>query len=157
MGLGAVLGVLTCLWGAATADLSPLHNQFCRLLTQSPFETLLCFFLGGCSNNSAIACARQQKIVTSTARVVGTILRFFPGWCSNNGKDLDTCKPLIDHFRYSCRNYVFVGSAGAYAANDVEPMHLEGDKRKSSAGHVAVEKYLEEQRMPYTVFQPLCE
>ena len=27
-----------------------------------------------------------------------------------------------------------VGSAGAYAANSVEPMHVEGDKRKSSAG-----------------------
>lgn len=55
------------------------------------------------------------------------------------------------------KNYVFVGSAGAYAANDVEPMHVEGDKRKSSAGHVKVEAYLEEQGLPYTVFQPLCE
>ena len=32
------------------------------------------------------------------------------------------------------KHYVFVGSAGAYAANSVEPMHVEGDKRKSSAG-----------------------
>ncbi len=53
------------------------------------------------------------------------------------------------------KNYVFVGSAGAYAADDVQPMHVEGDKRKAKAGHVAVEKYLEEQAMPYTVFQPL--
>ncbi|GAB4816663.1 hypothetical protein N2152v2_003709 [Parachlorella kessleri] len=73
----------------------------------------------------------------------------------NNGKDLDTCRPLVDHYRGSVRNFVFVGSAGAYSANDVEPMHVEGDKRKSSAGHVAVEHYLEEQRLPYTVFQPL--
>lgn len=73
----------------------------------------------------------------------------------NNGKDLDTCKPLIDHFKGKVKHYVFVGSAGAYAANDVEPMHVEGDKRKASAGHVAVEQYLEEQGLPYTVFQPL--
>lgn len=32
------------------------------------------------------------------------------------------------------KHYVFVSSAGAYAANSVEPMHVEGDKRKASAG-----------------------
>jgi len=73
----------------------------------------------------------------------------------NNGKDLDACKPLIDHFKGKVKHYVFVGSAGAYVANDVEPMHVEGDKRKASAGHVAVENYLVEQGLPYTVFQPL--
>lgn len=73
----------------------------------------------------------------------------------NNGKDLENCKPLIDHFKGKVKHYVFVGSAGAYAANSVEPMHVEGDKRKASAGHVAVEGYLEEQDLPYTVFQPL--
>ena len=40
---------------------------------------------------------------------------------------------------------MFVGSAGAYKDKDVEPMHFEGDERKSSAGHVAVEKHLAEQ------------
>lgn len=73
----------------------------------------------------------------------------------NNGKDLDACKPLIDNFKGKVSHYVFVGSAGAYTANAVEPMHVEGDARKSSAGHVAVEKYLEQERLPYTVFQPL--
>lgn len=41
------------------------------------------------------------------------------------------------------KHYVFVGSAGAYAADSVEPMHVEGDKRKASAGalsSVLVEK-----------------
>ena len=121
------------------------------------------------------------------------------------------------------KHYVFVGSAGAYEANKVEPMHVEGDKRKASAGaralpprrcgsrqpaclqrgraggcacpaerppcagsrawaapaghppachathpahtcalcalcgttgHVAVEQYLQQQFLPYTVFQP---
>lgn len=32
------------------------------------------------------------------------------------------------------KHYVFVGSAGAYEASSVEPMHVEGDKRKPSAG-----------------------
>ena len=39
-------------------------------------------------------------------------------------------------------HYVFVSSAGAYTYNDIEPMHVEGDPRKASAGHVVVEKYL---------------
>jgi hypothetical protein len=33
-----------------------------------------------------------------------------------------------------CKHYVFVSSAGAYNANKIEPMHFEGDERKSSAG-----------------------
>lgn len=49
---------------------------------------------------------------------------------------------------------MFVASAGAYVANEIEPLHLEGDKRKSSAGHVKVEQYLETSGAPYTVFQP---
>ena len=53
------------------------------------------------------------------------------------------------------KHYVFVSSAGAYKANSVEPMHFEGDERKASAGHVEVEQYLEQQDVPYTVFQPL--
>ena len=73
----------------------------------------------------------------------------------NNGKDMDACKPLIDHFKGKVSHYVFVGSAGAYVANSVEPMHVEGDERKAKAGHVAVENYLVEQDMPFTVFQPL--
>lgn len=41
------------------------------------------------------------------------------------------------------KHYVFVGSAGAYKADSIEPCHFEGDTRKSSAGHVQVEDYLE--------------
>jgi len=33
-----------------------------------------------------------------------------------------------------CRHYVFVASAGAYKASNIEPMHVEGDERKASAG-----------------------
>ena len=73
----------------------------------------------------------------------------------NNGKDMDACKPLIDHFKGKVSHYVFVGSAGAYNANSTEPMHVEGDARKAKAGHVQVENYLVEQNMPFTVFQPL--
>ncbi|KAF5834516.1 hypothetical protein DUNSADRAFT_8767 [Dunaliella salina] len=73
----------------------------------------------------------------------------------NNGKDLESCKPLIDQHMGKAKHYVFVGSAGAYNANSIEPCHYEGDARKASAGHVEVEKYLELINMPYTVFQPL--
>lgn len=52
------------------------------------------------------------------------------------------------------KNFVFVGSAGAYDANSIEPLHVEGDKRKAKAGHVEVEKYLESESVPFTVFQP---
>ena len=45
-------------------------------------------------------------------------------------------------------HYAFVASAGAYKPNKVEPALTESDARKDSAGHVAVEKYLEEQVMP---------
>ena len=34
------------------------------------------------------------------------------------------------------QHYMFVSSAGAYNANSVEPMHVEGDPRKSSAGEI---------------------
>jgi len=37
----------------------------------------------------------------------------------------------------------------------MEPMHVEGDSRKSSAGHVEVEGYLKSADIPYTIFQPL--
>ena len=49
---------------------------------------------------------------------------------------------------------MFVGSAGAYNANSIEPMHVEGDARKASAGHVAVENYLADSGLDFTVFQP---
>jgi nucleoside-diphosphate-sugar epimerase len=72
----------------------------------------------------------------------------------NNGKALDVCKPAIDKYKGKVKHYAFVASAGAYKADDIEPMLVEGDERKASAGHVEVEKYLEEQDLPYTVFQP---
>jgi len=42
------------------------------------------------------------------------------------------------------KHYVFVSSAGAYKADATEPMHVEGDARKASAGHVAVEAYIDQ-------------
>ena len=59
-----------------------------------------------------------------------------------------------EHEQEQGSHFVFVGSAGAYNANSVEPMHVEGDARKSSAGHVAVENHLAESGVDYTVFQP---
>lgn len=73
----------------------------------------------------------------------------------NNGKDLDSCKPLIDHYKGEIFQHIFVASAGAYKLSSIEPGHWEGDARKSSAGHVEVENYLKSQQIPSTVFQPL--
>ena len=53
------------------------------------------------------------------------------------------------------QHYVFVGSAGAYKADSIEPMHMEGDERKAKASHVGVENYLAEIGAPFTVFHPL--
>jgi hypothetical protein len=48
-----------------------------------------------------------------------------------------------------CKHYVFVASAGAYKADNIEPMHFEGDERKSSAGalmHGSREKQHQQQQ-----------
>lgn len=50
-------------------------------------------------------------------------------------------------------HYVFVASAGAYVPDGIHAGLKEGDERKAKAGHVAVEKYLESEGLPYTVFQ----
>ena len=52
------------------------------------------------------------------------------------------------------QHYVFVASAGAYVPDGLHAGHMEGDRRKSSAGHVSVENYLKEEGLPFTVFQP---
>lgn len=44
------------------------------------------------------------------------------------------CCALFRYRQGMCRHYVFVSSAGAYKANNIEPMHFEGDERKASAG-----------------------
>jgi len=72
----------------------------------------------------------------------------------NNGKDLDTCRPAIDTFKGRVKHYVFVSSAGMYKPDPIEPMHVEGDALKESAGHYAVEQYLKEEQLPYTIFRP---
>ena len=73
----------------------------------------------------------------------------------NNGKDMDNCKPLIDTFNGKVSQYVFVASAGAYKADSIEPMHVEGDARNLTKAHGQVEVYLKEQKVPFTVVQPL--
>lgn len=72
----------------------------------------------------------------------------------NNGKDMESCKQLIDTYTHTTKHYVFVASAGAYKANSIEPCVVEGDARKSSAGHVEVENYLVSKKANFTIFQP---
>lgn len=70
----------------------------------------------------------------------------------NNGKDIDTCRPLIDAYRGKVQHYVFVSSAGMYKADAGQPMSLEGDKR-AEKDHFYVEEYLKQVKMPYTIFR----
>lgn len=76
----------------------------------------------------------------------------------NNGKDIAACSALIEAAEASgsqIKHYCFVGSAGAYADNYVEPQLFEGMTRKPKAPHFGVEAKLEASKLPYTVFQPL--
>lgn len=89
------------------------------------------------------------------ADVIGGLAGKFDVVYDNNGKDLDTCKPLIDAFQGSVKNFVFVSSAGMYKPDNIEPCAVEDSERKSSAGHYGVEEYLAESGAPYTIFRPL--
>ncbi|MED6156584.1 Chloroplast stem-loop binding protein of 41 kDa a, chloroplastic [Stylosanthes scabra] len=72
----------------------------------------------------------------------------------NNGKDLETVRPVIDWAKSSgAKQFLFISSAGIYKTTD-EPPHVEGDTVKADAGHVAVEKYLEESFSNWASFRP---
>jgi len=72
----------------------------------------------------------------------------------NNGKDLENCQPLIDRYGPTCQQYCFVSSAGMCKDNAIEPMVFEDTPCKDK-GHFFVEQYLQEQKVPFTVFRPL--
>ncbi|KAI9119226.1 hypothetical protein K1719_009901 [Acacia pycnantha] len=72
----------------------------------------------------------------------------------NNGKDLDAVRPVIDWAKSSgTKQFLFISSAGIYKTTD-EPPHVEGDVVKADAGHVGVEKYIEETFGSWAVFRP---
>ncbi|XP_054818475.1 chloroplast stem-loop binding protein of 41 kDa a, chloroplastic [Prosopis cineraria] len=72
----------------------------------------------------------------------------------NNGKDLDAVRPVIDWAKSSgTKQFLFISSAGIYKSTD-EPPHVEGDVVKADAGHVGVEKYVEETFGNWAVFRP---
>jgi len=64
-----------------------------------------------------------------------------PGACRGWAPaDLPSTTPNPACSQGKVQHYVFVGSAGAYKADGIEPCHFEGDARKASAGHVEVGK-----------------
>lgn len=72
----------------------------------------------------------------------------------NNGKDLDAVRPVIDWAKSAgAKQFLFISSAGIYKPTD-EPPHVEGDAVKADAGHVGVEKYIEETFDSWAVFRP---
>jgi hypothetical protein len=44
---------------------------------------------------------------------------------------MENCKPVIDAFKGKVKQFIYVASAGAYKADDVEPCAFPGDPRKS--------------------------
>ncbi|CAI8615174.1 unnamed protein product [Vicia faba] len=71
-----------------------------------------------------------------------------------NGKDLDASRPVIDWAKSAgAKQFLFISSAGIYKPTD-EPPHVEGDAVKADAGHVGVEKYIEETFDSLAVFRP---
>ncbi|CAL0320573.1 unnamed protein product [Lupinus luteus] len=72
----------------------------------------------------------------------------------NNGKDLEAVRPVIDWAKSSgAKQFLFISSAGIYKLTDELP-HVEGDAVKADAGHVGVEKYIEETFDSWAVFRP---
>ncbi|KAK2455549.1 chloroplast stem-loop binding protein of 41 kDa a, chloroplastic [Trifolium repens] len=72
----------------------------------------------------------------------------------NNGKDLEAVRPVIDWAKSSgAKQFLFISSAGIYKPTD-EPPHVEGDAVKADAGHVGVEKYIEETFDSWAIFRP---
>lgn len=90
-------------------------------------------------------------IARAAARCAATCLREAPAAVLPIDAECSFARPQ----RLGLKHYVYVSSAGAYKANSVEPMHIEHDERKATAGHVEVEKYLERSGLPYTIFHPL--
>ncbi|QDZ22629.1 chloroplast stem-loop-binding protein [Chloropicon primus] len=72
----------------------------------------------------------------------------------NNGKDLDTCQPVIDWaVGQGAKQFLYVSSAGIYKPS-VTPPHVEGDPVKESASHVSVENYLRSASVEESIFRP---
>jgi len=72
----------------------------------------------------------------------------------NNGKDIDSCRALIDTYGSSVEQYFFVSSAGMHKENALAPIIKEDYPRKEK-GHFFVEEYLKEKTVPFTIFRPL--
>eukprot|EP00243_Klebsormidium_subtile_P002224 TRINITY_DN142_c0_g1_i2.p1 TRINITY_DN142_c0_g1~~TRINITY_DN142_c0_g1_i2.p1 ORF type:complete len:427 (+),score=125.47 TRINITY_DN142_c0_g1_i2:111-1391(+) len=80
----------------------------------------------------------------SPAKVGSTVEGSFDTVIDNNGKDLESVQPVADWaLSNGASQFLFVSSAGIYK-NTEEPPHVEGDPVKADAGHVQVEKYLNE-------------
>ncbi|KAJ7972796.1 chloroplast stem-loop binding protein of 41 kDa [Quillaja saponaria] len=72
----------------------------------------------------------------------------------NNGKDLGTVRPVVDWAKSSgVKQFLYISSAGIYKPTD-EPPHVEGDVVKADAGHVGVEKYIEDVFGSWAIFRP---
>lgn len=72
----------------------------------------------------------------------------------NNGKDIESCRGLIDTYGHRVSQYFFVSSAGMHKENALAPIIKEDYPRKEK-GHFFVEEYLKQRTVPFTIFRPL--
>ena len=109
-------------------------------------STAMLWRLSGVSSASCSAVSTVSHAPLANANLTKSFLPVLPSHASSSHSPA-AVQGKVQH-------YVFVASAGAYVPDGLHAGHLEGDKRKSSAGHVAVENYLKEEGLPFTVFQP---
>lgn len=75
----------------------------------------------------------------------------------NNGRELNDTKPLVDLFADRISQFIYVSSAGVYAASDEMP-HEEVDfldLKSRHRGKFETENYLAAQKIPFTSVRPV--
>lgn len=75
----------------------------------------------------------------------------------NNGRELSDTKPLVELFKDTVQNFVYVSSAGVYLKSQEMP-HIEGDPVDPKSRHKGkheTENYLEKMGLPWTSVRPV--
>ena len=75
----------------------------------------------------------------------------------NNGRELSDTKPLVDLFGDKLSHFIYVSSAGVYAASDEMPHYEEDpvDPKSRHRGKFETEDYLAAQKIPFTAVRPV--
>eukprot|EP00186_Timspurckia_oligopyrenoides_P004483 CAMPEP_0182444064 /NCGR_PEP_ID=MMETSP1172-20130603/2629_1 /TAXON_ID=708627 /ORGANISM="Timspurckia oligopyrenoides, Strain CCMP3278" /LENGTH=335 /DNA_ID=CAMNT_0024639525 /DNA_START=1266 /DNA_END=2273 /DNA_ORIENTATION=+ len=74
----------------------------------------------------------------------------------NNGREVSDSQPLIDMYKNSVSQYIYMSSAGVYQKSDIMP-HMEidaVDMKSRHKGKLDTEMYLESSGIPFTSIRP---